>query len=43
VLDSFGVGPQERLAGFIHIGRAKGPAEDRERPPLGEIVTRYAG
>ena len=43
VLDSFGVGPQERLAGFIHIGRPKGPAEDRDRPPLGEIVTRYAG
>ncbi len=43
VLDLFGVGPQERLAGFIHIGRAKGPAEDRDRPPLGEIVTRYAG
>jgi nitroreductase len=43
VLASFGVGPQERLAGFIHIGRPKGPAEDRDRPPLAEIVTRYAG
>jgi len=43
VLDSFGVGPQERVAGFIHIGRANGPAEDRDRPSLGEIVTRYAG
>ena len=43
VLDSLGVGPQERIAGFIHIGRTNGPAEDRDRPPLGEIVTRYAG
>ena len=43
VLDSFGVGPQERVAGFIHIGRANGPAEDRDRPSLREIVTRYAG
>jgi nitroreductase len=43
VLDSFGVGSQERVAGFIHIGRANGPAEDRDRPSLGEIVTRYAG
>ena len=43
VLDSLGVGPQERIAGFIHIGRTNGPAEDRDRPPLGEIVTRYVG
>ena len=43
VLDAFGVGSQERLAGFIHIGRPRGPAEDRDRPPLNEIVTRYVG
>lgn len=43
VLDAFGVAPQEKLAGFIHIGRSQGPAEDRDRPPLSEIATRYAG
>ena len=43
VLEAFGVAPEERLAGFIHIGRPRGPAEDRDRPPLGEIATRYGG
>jgi nitroreductase len=43
VLDAFGVGPQERLAGFIHIGRPRSPVEDRDRPPLNEIATRYVG
>jgi nitroreductase len=43
VLDAFGVGAQERLAGFVHIGRARGPAEDRDRPALSEVVTRYGG
>jgi nitroreductase len=42
-LDAFGVEPQERLAGYIHIGRSQGPHEDRPRPALSEIVTRYAG
>ena len=41
VLDALGVGPQERIAGFIHIGRQGKPVEDRPRPPLEEIVTRY--
>jgi hypothetical protein len=31
----------ERLAGFVHIGRSAKPAEDRPRPPLSDIVTRY--
>jgi nitroreductase len=43
VLDAFGVGQQERLAGFIHIGRSEGLAEDRDRPALSEIATRYGG
>ncbi len=42
-LDALGVSPQERLAGFIHIGRAQGPQEDRDRPALSEIATRYKG
>jgi nitroreductase len=43
VLEAFGVTAQERLAGFIHIGRPQRPPEDRERPPLSAIVTRYGG
>jgi nitroreductase len=42
-LDAFGVSQQERVAGFIHIGRPQQPAEDRPRPPLSDIVTRYNG
>ena len=30
------------IAGFIHIGRPPGPPEDRPRPPLDEIATRFA-
>jgi nitroreductase len=41
VLDALGLAPNERIAGFVHIGRASKPAEDRPRPPLSEIVTRY--
>ncbi len=41
VLDALGLSPQERIAGFVHIGRPAKPPEDRPRPPLGEIVTRY--
>ena len=41
VLDALGMRPEERIAGFVHIGRAVKPAEDRPRPPLADIVTRY--
>ena len=41
VLDVLGVGPQERIAVFIHIGRPQKPVEDRPRPPLDSIVTRF--
>ena len=41
VLDALGVEPRERIAGFVHIGRPGKPSEDRPRPPLDEIVTRY--
>jgi nitroreductase len=42
VLDALGLAPNERIAGFIHIGRPPGPAEDRPRPPLAEIATRFS-
>jgi len=42
VLDALGLKPHERIAGFVHIGRPPGPPEDRPRPPLTEIVTRFS-
>jgi nitroreductase len=41
-LDALGLKPHERIAGFVHIGRPPGPPEDRPRPPLTEIVTRFS-
>ena len=41
VLDALGLAPHERIAGFVHIGKPPGPPEDRPRPPLSEITTRY--
>ncbi len=43
VLDAFGLSASERIAGFVHIGKAAKPPEDRERPKLASIVTYYAG
>ncbi len=40
-LDALGLKPYEKIAGFIHIGRATTPVEDRPRPALGDIVTRF--
>jgi nitroreductase len=42
VLDRLGLAPNERVAGFVHIGRAAKPPEDRERPPLEAIVTHFS-
>src|SRR5208337_2555505 len=41
VLARIGVAEHERVAGFIHIGRADDPREDRPRPLLADIVTRF--
>src|SRR6201999_3976911 len=40
VLDALGLAPHEKIAGFVHIGRAGKPPEDRPRPPLDDIVSR---
>jgi nitroreductase len=37
-----GLAEHEKIAGFIHIGRAAA-IEDRPRPPLSEIVTTFPG
>jgi len=41
VLEGLGLKPDEKLAGFIHIGNVSKPSEDRPRPALSEIVTRF--
>ncbi|MEH2607839.1 nitroreductase family protein [Bradyrhizobium sp. AZCC 1693] len=41
VLDGLGLKADEKLAGFIHIGTSSKPAEDRPRPALSDIVTRF--
>jgi nitroreductase len=39
----FGLGANERIAGFVYIGTAKEKPEERERPRLDDIVTRWPG
>jgi len=41
VLAGLGLTDGEKLAGFIHIGTRTKPVEDRPRPALAEIVTRF--
>lgn len=43
VLDRFGLEPHERMAGFVHIGTASAPREERPRPALADIVTTFKG
>jgi nitroreductase len=41
VLDGLGLKADEKLAGLIHIGTPSKPSEDRPRPALSKIVTRF--
>ena len=41
VLDGLGLKQEEKLAGFIHIGTPSKATEDRPRPALSDIVTRF--
>jgi nitroreductase len=41
VLDALGLAPNEKIAGFIHVGKATKAIEDRPRPALSDIVTRF--
>ena len=41
VLDGLGLKADEKLAGLVHIGKPTKPSEDRPRPVLSEIVTRF--
>jgi nitroreductase len=41
VLAALGLAPHEKIAAFVHIGRPAQPPEDRPRPVLADIVTRF--
>ena len=41
VLDGLGLKADEKLAGLVHVGKPTKPSEDRPRPVLSEIVTRF--
>jgi nitroreductase len=41
VLDALGLAPHEKITGFVHIGHPVQAPEDRPRPPLADIVTRF--
>jgi nitroreductase len=41
VLDALGLAPHEKIAGFVHIGRPAQAPQDRPRPALADIVTRF--
>lgn len=40
VLDALGLGSDERIAGYVHIGTAREKLADRPRPSLSQIVVR---
>lgn len=41
VLDALGLAADEKIAGFIHVGRPTRVVEDRDRPVMSQIVTRF--
>jgi nitroreductase len=41
VLAQIGLAPSEKIAGFIHIGHEPGPRDDRPRPVISDIVTKF--
>ena len=41
VLEGLGLKTDEKFAGFVHIGTPSKPSEDRPRPALADIVTRF--
>jgi nitroreductase len=43
VLDALGVSQAERIVGFVHVGTPARRADDRVRPRLDDIVTRFNG
>jgi nitroreductase len=40
---ALGLGENERIAGFVYVGRPSEPSDERERPALTDIVSRWPG
>ena len=43
VRETLALGGNERVAGFVHIGRPGEKPEERERPVVDDLITRYGG
>ena len=43
VLEQLGLAAHERIAGFVHLGTASGPRDERPRPVMADIVTQFEG
>ncbi len=43
VAEALGVGERERVGGFVYIGTAAQPPDERTRPEIGDIVTEWTG
>jgi hypothetical protein len=41
VLERLGLKPTERIAGYIYIGQPAVPLEERVRPDMDKIISRY--
>jgi hypothetical protein len=40
---ALGLGENERIAGFVYVGTPSEPSDERERPALTDIVSRWPG
>jgi len=43
VLEGLGLAPHEKIAGFVHVGTTSATPQERERPVLSSITSRYQG
>jgi len=43
IMKAMGLSEGERIAGFIYIGTATAPLEERPRPALADVVSRWSG
>jgi nitroreductase len=43
VLNGLGLAPHEKIAGFVHVGLSAAAPEDRVRPALSSITSRFQG
>ena len=41
IVEHLGLGEGEQIAGFLHIGTPTGPREDRVRPDIEQLISRY--